>query len=197
MVVSGVDALRENSVRMQDTVSGQRGAGVVADDADQRGGARLGGKAGVGPREKADQVVHPVAAGRVLLHEGNSFEGKKNRRDRVGGQPGEVGGRADADVGSGCEAEQFEYLGVLRRERAQGPRQDRGDTGVAVVERAHVGEFGGQRGQREAGVFGGAGGQDSQRQGEAGATGDELFGSVGVGIEIIRAEPGEQDASGV
>ncbi len=157
----------------------------------------MGGAGGVG----ADQVVHGVAAGEVLLDQEGVPQGAQCRAGPPRGQPGERGRGRQADVGTGGDAQQREHRPLLGGQGAPGPGQHGGQAGggIVVVEgvQAQAAQFGGRGRQRRVGVGLGVGGDDAQRQGESAAQPDDLVHRLGFGVHAVGADAVDEQGAGL
>jgi hypothetical protein len=129
--------------RRQELVAGVGGVQVKGGQPVQRGfpvGLSLVGAGPVGA-VVADQVVHAVPAGGVLVDQGDLCQPTQHRSGSGAWQGGEVGGRPEADVRTRSDGEQPEHSGLLRGESRIRPGQHRGqaDRGIIVFQRAQPG----------------------------------------------------------
>ena len=178
-----------------------RGVQVEAGHPAQRRGA--GGRAlilaGLFGGMQPDQVVHPVAARRVLPHQGGGLELAQDGPRLGGSQRAERGRGGQADIGAGRETQLPEHGRGRGPERPVGAGQHGPDArgqlaGIEGVQPGRgVPQFGGEDGEREIGMSGGPGRDHADRQGQAGAAGEQLGRRVRLGGQPRAAQAaGEQ-----
>ncbi len=130
------------------------------------------------------QVVLPVAAGRVLVHQVPSGQPVQGGLRRVGRRVGQRGGGPDREVGSRRQSQQPEHAPLGRRQvgagQLEGGAQGAGRVGVRRQQAQPVAgqEPGVEVGHLVAGAGGQVGGRDAQRQRQVRAQAGQ-FGHLG------------------
>lgn len=149
----------------------------------------------------AEQVVEGVPAGAVFGDEVQAGEFGQQRPGPAQGQSGEGGGGKQGEVGAGVQGEQPEQAGGLVGDLTGGPGEDGADVhgGVRAGERveAAVGlaQLGGDGGEREVGVGGGAGGDAGECEGESGAQAGDLVGGARFGVDACGAQASDEEVA--